>query len=263
MELPGRRALFWSLDLRVHAQAIASRDPFRYRAAVVRRNVQLEYVDIEADLSTSEGPVATAKLRAFVRPEPPASDPAALALLLPQSARLLGKVAAVIGGSRGLGAALVQALAMQGCTVLATYRESVADAERVRTSVERFAGSVEMIQGNAADEAWYRDVLCPMIARRGGLDILLCNASPPIRPLSLSLDEIQRFHAFTSTGLDLVSVPMAALLGSLASRGGCCILISSSFIRSGRRIGPTMSRPSQPPKVSSPGRPRTSGQYGS
>jgi NAD(P)-dependent dehydrogenase (short-subunit alcohol dehydrogenase family) len=121
---------------------------------------------------------------------------------------------------------------MQGCTVLATYRESVADAERVKASVERFQGKVEMIQGNAADEAWCRDILYPRVASQGGLDILVCNASPAIRPLSLSVEEVQRFRAFASTSLDLVSVPTAALLEPLSRRSGCCVLISSSFIRS-------------------------------
>jgi NAD(P)-dependent dehydrogenase (short-subunit alcohol dehydrogenase family) len=232
MELPGRRALFWSLDMQIHPQHASSRLPFGYCARVVRSNVQLEYADIEAQLSTAEGPVATAKLRAFVRRDSPASDPAALELLLPRSQRLCGKIAVVIGGSRGLGAAIVQALAMQGCTVLATYRESVADAERVKRSVDHFLGTVEMIGGDAADEAWCRGVLCPLVASRGGLDILVCNASPSIRALSLSLDEVRRFRAFASTSLDLVCVPMAALLETLSRRSGCCVSISSSFVRS-------------------------------
>ncbi len=232
MELPGLRALFWSLDLRIHLQNSGPQVPFAYRATVARSNKQLEYVDVEAELSAAEGPFASAKLRAFVRRESPSSNPAALERLLPRSARLCGKVAVVIGGSRGLGAAIVQALALQGCAVLATYRESVADAERVKTSVDRLPGTVEMIQGDAADEAWCRGVLSPLVATRGGLDILVCNASPAIRTLDLSVDEVQRFRAFASTSLDLVSVPMAALLEPLSGRSGCCVLISSSAVRS-------------------------------
>jgi len=89
-----------------------------------------------------------------------------------------------------------------------------------------------MIGGDAADEAWCRGVLCPLVASRGGLDILVCNASPSIRALSLSLDEVRRFRAFASTSLDLVCVPMAALLETLSRRSGCCVSISSSFVRS-------------------------------
>ncbi len=178
MELPGRRALFWSADVQIHARDSGSPAPYAYRARIVRPNVELEYVDIEAELSAVDGLVATAKLRAFVRAESPTSDASLLEALLPQSARLRGKLAIVIGGSRGLGSAIVQALASQGCSVLASYRESVADAERVRTSVRQFVGAVDMIQGDAADEGWCRDTLHPLMATRGGVDILVCNASP-------------------------------------------------------------------------------------
>jgi NAD(P)-dependent dehydrogenase (short-subunit alcohol dehydrogenase family)/acyl dehydratase len=232
MELPGRRALFWSADIRIEPRASGPSPPFRYRAQIVRSNAQLEYVDIEAGLSTAERPVATATLRAFVRRESPACDPAALELVLPRSARLSGKLAVVIGGSRGLGAALAQALATQGCTVVASYRESAADAERVKASVNGFPGTVEMIRGDAADEAWCRDVLYPLVTARGGLDFLVCNASPPMRPLNLSLAENERFRRFVSASFDLVSVPVATLIEALSDQSGCCVLISSSFVRS-------------------------------
>ena len=231
MELPGLRALFWSLDLRIHLHNFGARVPFAYRAKVAGSNRKLEYVDIEAELCAADAPVASAKLRAFVRRESPSSNPAAVERLLPRSARLCGNVAVVICGSRVLGAAIVQALALQGCAVLATYRESVADAERVRASVDRLPGTIEMIQGNAADEAWCRGVLSPLVATRGGLDILVCNAAPAIRLLDLSVDGVQRFRAFACASRDLVSVPMAALLEPLSGRSGCCVLISSSFVR--------------------------------
>lgn len=231
MELPGKRALFWSADMRIEPQGYGAQLPFGYRARVLRSHAQLEYVDIEAELSAAESTVASARLRAFVRRDSPVSEPAALERLLPKSARLDGKLAVVIGGSRGLGAAIVQALAMQGCTVLATYRDSAADAERVRASVDGLPGTAEMVRGNAADEAWCRNVLRPLITHHGGLDILVCNASPPMRPLDLSLAKIQRLRAFVCASLDLVSMPVAALIEGLADRLGCCIFVSSSFVR--------------------------------
>jgi hypothetical protein len=244
MELPGQRALIWSVDMRIAPRASIARPPFEYRAKVLRSNPHLDYVDIEVELSSAEHPVAAAALRAFIRRESPASDASALERLLPRSAKLAGKVAIIIGGSRALGAAIVQAPAMQGCTVLATYRDSVADAERVRASVDGLPGTAEMVSGDAADKVWCARWSPPS----GGLDILVCNASPAIRPVGLSLGEAQRLRAFVMTSLDLVGVPMAALIQSLSNRSGSCVLISSSTARSSPPDWPIMSWRNPPPR---------------
>ena len=139
-------------------------------------------------------------------------------------------VAVVIGGSRGLGAALVQALAMNGCTVLATYWKSGDDADRVVASLENAPGTVEFVQGDAGDEAWCRDVLYPRVAAHARLDILVCNAAPALRPLGLSVDELARFQDYATTSLGLVAAPLAALLEPLAERSGSCVLVSSSAV---------------------------------
>jgi FkbH-like protein len=230
MELPGKRALFWSLDVRFSPD-VPGGEAFSYSANVERADVNLEFVDVAAELAADGAPWANARLRAFVRPEPlSVVAPAEPAPAGTQVGR--GMVAVVIGGSRGLGAALVQALAMQGYAVLATYWKSREDAERVASSLVDSPGSVEFVQGDAGDEAWCRDVLTSRVAAHGRLDLLVCNAAPAIRPLGLNLDALGRFQEFTATSLALVAAPLAALLEQLSERSGSCVLVSSSYVRS-------------------------------
>src|SRR5439155_19954013 len=51
-------------------------------------------------------------------------------------------------------------------------------------------------------------------------------------PLGLSLDDVNRFRAFTDSSLALVTVPMAAFLDSISARSGWGVVVSSSFVRS-------------------------------
>jgi NAD(P)-dependent dehydrogenase (short-subunit alcohol dehydrogenase family)/acyl dehydratase len=229
MELPGQRALFWSLDLRF-SSGVPGDQAFSYAAAVTRADAQLEFVEVVAELSPRGEPWAQAKMRAFVRGEASSLASRALPALGPVSDVYRGKVAVVVGGSRGLGAAIVQALAMNGCTILATYWKSRDDADRVVASLANAPGTVEFVQGDAGDEAWCRDVLHPRVAQHARLDILVCNAAPALRPLGLSVDELERFQDYATTSLALVAAPLAALLEPLSEQSGSCVLVSSSAL---------------------------------
>jgi NAD(P)-dependent dehydrogenase (short-subunit alcohol dehydrogenase family) len=146
-------------------------------------------------------------------------------------AALKGKTAVVIGGGRGLGLALTQGLALQGASVMAVRRSEPA-TEAGPQGYWRLGGRVEMVQGNCADETWCREVLRPAVAAWQGLDILICNAAPPIRPLGLSLDEMTRLREFAHTAFGLVSVPLAAVLDLVVKRSGTVVLVSSSAVQS-------------------------------
>lgn len=117
MELPGRRALFSGLEIDFDARLEGGDGALRYRAEVESVKPRFGLVRVRGRVESRTGPVARVALSAFVRSEAPATSAKLLARFLPPSQALAGKVALVIGGSRGLGAALVVALASQGCTV--------------------------------------------------------------------------------------------------------------------------------------------------
>jgi len=228
MEVPGKHGLFWSLDMQFAPSANCQGRSLDYRATIGRSAPSLEYMELRGDLACGGQALAQARLRAFVRRESPRANLGRLLDLLPASAALMGKRAVVVGGSRGLGAALVQALATQGCTVRAVYAHSTDEAERVRAAASEAGGCVEMVQGDASDATWYEDFAARQAASEP--DILICNASPPIRPLGFSVANMARFADFVQTSQALVSVPLAASAQALAERGGWAVVISSAYV---------------------------------
>lgn len=129
-------------------------------------------------------------------------------------------MALVIGGSRGLGAALVGALASQSSTVLLNYSSSQREAEALRDNLAGTKGEVRLLAGDAADHDWCREQSESVVQEFGGLDFLVCNASPVIRPLDFTADTLERFHQFVDQSLRLVTVPLAAFLEPLRLRNG-------------------------------------------
>jgi len=89
---------------------------------------------------------------------------------------LKNKVAIVTGGSRGIGAAIVQQLAAEGANVVLTYASSAEAAERQAAAARDKGVEAEAIKADAADGQAVRDLVARVVERFGGLDILVNNA---------------------------------------------------------------------------------------
>ena len=88
---------------------------------------------------------------------------------------LSGRRAAVAASSAGLGLAVAEALAGEGCSVVISGR----DPERLRRAAERVPGAVPVVadvSDAAGAEAFVRDARA---ALGGGIDILVANAGGP------------------------------------------------------------------------------------
>ncbi|MBX3237771.1 MAG: SDR family NAD(P)-dependent oxidoreductase [Nitrospiraceae bacterium] len=230
MELPGRRAVFWRLALTFASGEEQGPGPWNYRVAVTDFDDRLDMVHMNGTLFWSGLPCVEARMSAFVRQDSPRASPAIIRNLLPRSRQLEGKVAVVIGGSRGLGAAISQTLASQGCSVLVAYQQSGSEAEQVRAACRNESGAIELVQGDAGDVQWCQDLRRRVMSQYGGLDILVCNASPPIRPLAFISEKIPQFQEFVHRSLEMVSTPLSALLEALSEKSGWNIAVSSAFV---------------------------------
>jgi 3-oxoacyl-[acyl-carrier protein] reductase len=82
--------------------------------------------------------------------------------------------ALVTGGARGIGAAIVRALAARGDTVAIHCRERVADAEAVRDSLPGEGHAV--VAADLADQAAVPGLVDEVVRRLGGIDVLVHNA---------------------------------------------------------------------------------------
>jgi NAD(P)-dependent dehydrogenase (short-subunit alcohol dehydrogenase family) len=89
---------------------------------------------------------------------------------------LKGKVALVTGGSRGIGAAIAEALAAEGADVAISYASSDAKAADVARRIEKLGVEAVAVKADQADAAEAEKLVKEVMARFGRLDILVNNA---------------------------------------------------------------------------------------
>jgi NAD(P)-dependent dehydrogenase (short-subunit alcohol dehydrogenase family) len=144
------------------------------------------------------------------------------------SQTLKGKVALVTGGSRGLGAAVAEALADQGADVAISY---VASEEKANAVVERLkAKGVRAIavRSDQADTASAGPLVNKVVAHFGQLDILVNNAAIAVqgKPVdALDLDTVNLDRQWQINVLGAVATTRAA--APVLSDGGRIVFIGS------------------------------------
>lgn len=89
---------------------------------------------------------------------------------------LHNKVALVIGGSRGIGAAIVERLVAEGAAVAFTYVNSAQKAEALAAGLRARDAKVLAIQADSADETALRAAINTAAQTFGQLDILVNSA---------------------------------------------------------------------------------------
>lgn len=143
---------------------------------------------------------------------------------------LKGKVALVTGGSRGLGAAIAEALAAQGADVAISY---VASAEKAEAVVERLkAAGVRAlaIRSDQADTAAAKPLVERVIAHFGKLDILVNNAAIAVQGRTVDdpeLDTVNLDRQWQINVMGAVATTRAA--APVLTDGGRIIFIGSGL----------------------------------
>ncbi len=153
---------------------------------------------------------------------------------------LKGKKAMVIGGSRGIGAAVVKRLAREGAAVAFTYVSSRAAAEALATSIEDAGGHATALHADSAD-AQALDVAVDRAAEAlGGLDVLVNNAGILIHGnvADYSLADFDKMIAVNVRGVFVAAKAAARHLPP----GGKMIVIGSNtarraWLRRTKRVG--------------------------
>jgi NAD(P)-dependent dehydrogenase (short-subunit alcohol dehydrogenase family) len=228
MELPGRRALFSRLLIEFEPETIAA-TPFQYQAEIEGIS-DIGELGVRAELISENHTWAKAKINAYVRHDVPAATTEQIDKLVGHSESLLGRVALVSGASRGLGACLVRALALHGCTVVMNFLSSQGDAEQVRDSLAQTPGRVLLERGDMADLVWCVELQAKVATTLKRLDFLICNASPPLLPLWLEPGAAVRVNEFLTRSLALVTVPTSAFMPLVAEAKGWNVLVSSTAV---------------------------------
>jgi 3-oxoacyl-[acyl-carrier protein] reductase len=138
---------------------------------------------------------------------------------------LIGKVALVTGGSRGIGAAIAARLARDGAAVAITYANAQQKAAEVVAAIEAAGGQALAIRADSADVAAVKRAVAETVRRLGHLDILVNNAGVlVVAPLdAFSLDDFDRMVAVNVRGVFVAIQEASRHMGA----GGRIITIGS------------------------------------
>jgi NAD(P)-dependent dehydrogenase (short-subunit alcohol dehydrogenase family) len=237
MEQPGLRGLFYKLMLSFGHLEQCGTAAFSYQARV-RSLTAFNVIVSDLCLLSKNQVVATGESWALLTPRSPRRSVTTVANLLPSEPHLKDKVAIVVGASRGLGAMLTTALALQGCTVLAIFKSSNSEAAHLRESLAFAPGKITLIQGDAADVTWCEELRSRVLREFGQLDFLVCNACPPLLPLQLESKMVERINSYVNYALALVSVPISVFLQLVEEKSGWGVIISSSAVETTPREWP-------------------------
>ena len=232
MEMPGLKSLFTRITITFHAEGAQGSD-LRYRARAVRFDRQFRLLDTELVVATAESTlVATAVLRSYVPFSPAqASLPELESRLVPAASSLAGKVALVLGGSRGLGADVVSALALAGCRVYASARQDDDTRRAHHAALAEGGAHVDFLAGDAGDAAWCDAALETIRAREGRLDVLVLNACAPPAAERIGRESAGRRERYIRENLKLIETPLETFAAAVAEANGAVAFMSSSFVQ--------------------------------
>ena len=143
-----------------------------------------------------------------------------------KNGKLAGKVAVVTGASKGIGAAIAKALAVEGSAVVANYASSKTGADKVVSEITSAGGKAVAVQGDVARKADIERLFADTKKAFGRLDILVNNAGIyEFSPLENVTEE--HFHKhFDLNVLGLILASQAAV-GLFDAAGGNIVNISS------------------------------------
>ena len=113
---------------------------------------------------------------------------------------LTGNVAAVTGGSRGIGRAICLELARRGANVVFSYAGNTAAAEETLKELETLRVQAKAIQGDVSNPAAAKALIDAAVKELGGLHILVNNAGITRDSLAMVMKE-EDFDAVIATNL--------------------------------------------------------------
>jgi 3-oxoacyl-[acyl-carrier protein] reductase len=149
---------------------------------------------------------------------------------------LSGRTALVVGGSRGIGASIVTHLCRAGAFTVFTHTGNPAAADAVEillTEIRRDGGEARGAAADARDGPAMRALVDGIVAERGRIDILVCNAGMnTARPADTETDAQWEQSIALNLGTAWYGV-RAALPHMLSAGYGRIILIGSSAVYDG------------------------------
>jgi 3-oxoacyl-[acyl-carrier protein] reductase len=140
---------------------------------------------------------------------------------------LESKVAIVTGGSRGIGKAICQSFAENGCDVAFTYNNSKESAENLATELNKMGVRAKAYKSDASSFDDSSKLVDDVISDFGKIDVLVNNAGIKKDNLLMRMDK-EDFDSVINTNLSSVfNLTKSSIRTFLKQRSGSIINISS------------------------------------
>ena len=137
----------------------------------------------------------------------------------------MAKIAVVTGGSRGIGAAIVKKLAMEGYKVVLNYNRSADEAMAIANSFD----NVETYQADMSKVEEAESLVDYAYNEYGRIDLLVNNAGVDLEKLIQDTD-LQDFNYLMNVNMRAVFITSkAAAKYMINQKSGCIINISSVY----------------------------------
>lgn len=141
---------------------------------------------------------------------------------LPSVASLQGKVALVTGGSRGVGAATVEALARAGADVVVNYRNKARRGEEVANAARAHGVRAVAVQADITVPGDVERLIEIARSELGRLDVLVLNASGGMEKGLVATDAGYPMRVNRDAPIDLVRTATPVM-----ARGGVIVHVTS------------------------------------
>lgn len=144
------------------------------------------------------------------------------------AAQLAGKLALVTGGTRGIGRAIAEAMAIAGAHVVITGRDE-AKAREAADAVSAHGGKVGHIGADLADDATVGELIPQVVQNFGELDILVNNAG--VDADNLLVDQpLEDWRTIMKVNLEVPFRLGVAAAGRFFDRGAGSIINVASIL---------------------------------
>ena len=146
---------------------------------------------------------------------------------------LNNKVVLITGSSTGIGAALARAFAAQGSVVAVHYAQSADAADAVVGTITASGGRAEAFQADLTSGDAARSLVGAVVARFGGIDILINNAGALVKRVATPEFDDAMYDKVLDVNIRSAVMCTQAALPSLKERRGTVINTGSIAGRSG------------------------------
>jgi len=242
MEVPGRHGLFSGLELGVGEEAADGVPAPGARQELTVRDYddRTGQLQIDARLVTAAGTArCVAAIECFELVDTGDPDPAALAPAAADAAPAGSRgLVAVIGGSRGFGAALTLALLGHGHRLRVTYASSGDHAERLVALAGAGRDAIAVDRVDARDAEAMEALAAELRAAGERLEGLVLNAALPPLAMGLTAASGGELAAYLADSVRLAAVPLGALLPLVDRDRGWIVFCSSSALSAPPRDWP-------------------------